>query len=71
LVVDPRLPPAWDGLGLRVRFHGSRVRVRIGSGELHLESDRPVPVHVDGIDAVVDGGGLRFGRTGESWELLT
>ncbi|MCO8128470.1 glycoside hydrolase family 65 protein [Acidimicrobiia bacterium EGI L10123] len=71
LVVDPQLPPAWDGLRLRVRFHGSRVRVRIGHEELHLESDRPVPVHVDGIDAVVEGTGLRFGRAAEGWELLT
>jgi trehalose/maltose hydrolase-like predicted phosphorylase len=71
LVVDPQLPPAWDGLRLRVRFHGSRVRVRIGHEELHLESDRPVPVLVDGIEAVVDSVGLRFGRTAEGWELLT
>lgn len=71
LAVDPRLPPPWEGLRLRVRFHGSRLQVRIGHEELHLESDRPAPVLVDGTEATVDTAGLRFRRTGERWELLT
>ena len=29
LCVDPRLPPAWTSLALRVRFRGSRLHVRI------------------------------------------
>jgi trehalose/maltose hydrolase-like predicted phosphorylase len=69
LTIDPRLPPAWDGLRLSVRFHGSRLRVGIGSEELHLEADRPAAVLVGEVAATVDAAGLRFRRSDGGWEL--
>jgi trehalose/maltose hydrolase-like predicted phosphorylase len=69
LSVDPRLPPSWNGLRLAVRFHGSRVRVRIGHDELHLEADRPIAVLVGEVEATVDAAGVRLRWTGEGWEL--
>lgn len=71
LALDPRLPPSWTALRVPVRFHGSRVRVRIGHEELHLQADRPADVLVGEIAATVDDAGLRFRRAGESWELMT
>ena len=48
LAIDPRLPPAWAALEIRVRFHGSRVRVRVERDGLRIDSDGPVPVTVAG-----------------------
>ena len=71
LVVDPHLPPAWDGMRLSVRFHGSRLRVGIGPDEVHLEADRPTEVLVGETEATVDAAGLRLRRTDEGWEPTT
>ena len=71
LAIDPRVPPAWNGLRLAVGFRGSRVRVRIGHEQLHLEADGPADVLVGDVAATVDTAGLRFRRVDERWELMT
>ena len=61
LAVDPRLPGPWRALDLRVRFRGSRVRVRIEPGSTLVEADPPVLVVPRGGDAaLVPAGGARF-----------
>jgi alpha,alpha-trehalose phosphorylase len=39
LVVDPRLPDGWDELELRIRFRGSRGRVRVRHEGVTVEGD--------------------------------
>lgn len=71
LAVDPRLPPAWSGLGVRVRFLGRRVQVRIEHDRLHLVADGPVGIEVDGRTYTVEPGGLELRRRGPTWEVQT
>jgi len=70
LCVDPRLPPAWPGMALRVGFRGSRVQVRIEHDRLRLEADHPVGVEVDGRPVTVDAAGVELRRHGPSWEVI-
>lgn len=44
LAIDPRLPPGWDALELRVRFRGARVRVRMERDGLRLATDRELEI---------------------------
>jgi trehalose/maltose hydrolase-like predicted phosphorylase len=48
LTLDPRLPAQWDALELRVRFRGTRVRVRLEHGAVELETERPVRIALAG-----------------------
>jgi trehalose/maltose hydrolase-like predicted phosphorylase len=41
LAIDPLLPPGWETLELRVRFRGSRVRIRIREGSVEASADPP------------------------------
>ncbi len=38
LVVDPRLPPEWGAIELRLRFRGSPLRLRIDRGGVELDA---------------------------------
>ena len=42
LAIDPVLAPGWESLELRVRFRGSRVRVRIREGAVEASADPPL-----------------------------
>ena len=42
LGLDPALPPGWESLELRVRFRGSRVRIRLLPGVLEARADPPL-----------------------------
>jgi trehalose/maltose hydrolase-like predicted phosphorylase len=42
LAIDPVLAPGWEPLELRVRFRGSRVRVRIREGAVEASADPPL-----------------------------
>lgn len=42
LAIDPMLPAAWDSLAVRVRFRGSRVRLRVLPGAVEASADPPV-----------------------------
>ncbi|MDQ4097194.1 MAG: glycoside hydrolase family 65 protein, partial [Actinomycetota bacterium] len=71
LVVDPRLPPSWSGLEIRVCFHGVGVRVRFDHRALTIDADGPAGVIVDGTPYTADSGTLTFSRNGPRWELTT
>ena len=45
---DPRLPAAWQGVELKLRYHGRRLRLRAGHDRLELATDDPVPVRLPG-----------------------
>jgi trehalose/maltose hydrolase-like predicted phosphorylase len=58
LRVDPRLPPGWGSLGLRLRVRGSRVRVRIEPDCVTVWADPPVPVRIgDAASTTADSQG--------------
>jgi trehalose/maltose hydrolase-like predicted phosphorylase len=53
LMVDPRLPPEWGAIELRLRFRGSPFRLRIDRGGVELEA----------------GPELTLQRRDDSWEV--
>ncbi|HEY5145004.1 MAG TPA: glycosyl hydrolase family 65 protein [Solirubrobacteraceae bacterium] len=55
LAIDPVAMPGIDALDLRVRFRGSRVRLRITSGEAQISASPPVSVVASGGDPVEVG----------------
>lgn len=71
LVIDPRLPHDWAALEITVRFRGSRLRVRIEHGGLHLHADQPAPITIDTTPHVVESKGLEFRRRGRNWEVTS
>ena len=62
LVVDPRLPQEWEELELRVRFHGTPVRVCIERDETTVVTARPISVRfgANGPARVCGPDGTRF-----------
>jgi trehalose/maltose hydrolase-like predicted phosphorylase len=69
LALDPRLPTAWRALELRLRFRGSRVRVRIEPAATWVYADPPVPVIPRGGRPVVassSGARLALDSRGEA-----
>ncbi len=52
LQLDPRLPPEWELLELRLRFRDAKLRVRLTTGEIELKADRPVRVSIAGAEPV-------------------
>jgi trehalose/maltose hydrolase-like predicted phosphorylase len=70
LRIDPVLPPSWSAIELRVRFRGSRVRVRKERARLTISADGPVSVVVGGTPYVTGSRDLQFQRHGPSWESL-
>ena len=70
LAVDPRLPREWAALEIRVRFRGSRVRVRTEHGHLSIHADPPVGVLIDSSQFRAIPTGIEFERRGAAWRLL-
>lgn len=50
LELSPRLPTAWDGLGLRLRFRGQSLGIHAGHDQVAISCERPLLVAVDGGD---------------------
>jgi trehalose/maltose hydrolase-like predicted phosphorylase len=48
LEVDPRLPSEWGSFEVRLRFRGSRVRIRIEPGDVTVWADPHIPVRIEG-----------------------
>jgi trehalose/maltose hydrolase-like predicted phosphorylase len=63
LAIDPRFPPGWESLELRVRFRGSRVRVRIRQDAVEASAEPPLCVRRPGGDLV------KLTRTPRAFEL--
>jgi trehalose/maltose hydrolase-like predicted phosphorylase/phosphoglycolate phosphatase-like HAD superfamily hydrolase len=62
LVLDPRLPEAWDALELRLQYRGYPLRIRIEHEALEIDAHPAVPVSVGGRL------GRRFVRREGTWE---
>jgi alpha,alpha-trehalose phosphorylase len=71
LHIDPVLPPSWTALEMRVRFRGSRVRVRKERDHLSIDTDRRTAVVVGGTPFTAGPGRLQFRRRGPYWEPIT
>jgi len=69
LHVDPRLPPTWSALEIRVRFRGARVRVRVDHEGIIVTTDRPVTMVVGGSTFDVEPGSLELRHRGSEWEV--
>ncbi|MGB8649218.1 MAG: glycosyl hydrolase family 65 protein [Mycobacteriales bacterium] len=69
LLVDPHVPPAWGRLDVRLRFRGSRLRLRCSSERVELRADSPVPLAVAGKPAVLGPEGLLLQRARDGWEV--
>ena len=59
LHVDPHVPPAWGALDVRLRWRGSRVRLRCTADDVQVTADPPVPVQVQGRAGTAHPDGLR------------
>jgi beta-phosphoglucomutase family hydrolase len=68
LTIDPRLPPAWEAMEVRVRFRGSPVRVRVERNELRVDADRPLPLTITDVDYDLAGRSLTLHLHGPVWE---
>jgi trehalose/maltose hydrolase-like predicted phosphorylase len=68
LLVNPRLPPSWSALELRVRFRGVPVRVRVDHTALTIDAEGTTGVLVDGAAYTAGPRTLSFARTGPRWE---
>ena len=68
LAVDPRLPGAWNGLDLRLRFRGVPLRVRAEHELVAVDAGAPVAIRV-GDTSAVSGRRLRWTRVDDSWEV--
>jgi beta-phosphoglucomutase family hydrolase len=68
LTIDPRLPPAWSALEVRVRFRGTPVRVRVERNELQVDAGGPLPLTVEGVAYDLAGQPLKLRRRRHAWE---
>jgi trehalose/maltose hydrolase-like predicted phosphorylase len=71
LRMDPRLPPDWSALEIRVRFRGSRVRMRRERASLVVEADPPVDLLVGATACTAGPGPVELRRRGAIWEVTT
>lgn len=42
LAIDPQIAPGWETLGVRTRFRGSRVHIRIHPRAVQASADPPI-----------------------------
>jgi trehalose/maltose hydrolase-like predicted phosphorylase len=71
LHLDPVLPASWSTLELRVRFWGSRVRIRVEHSQLFLEADKAIAVVVGGTQFPLGPGRLAFRHGSGHWERIS
>ncbi len=55
LRIEPRLPPQWRGLGMRLRFRGTRLRLEIGPGGVEVIPEAPLSVRLGEGEPLVVG----------------
>jgi trehalose/maltose hydrolase-like predicted phosphorylase len=70
LRIDPRHPPAWDALEVRVVYRGSRLRIRTTDDVLDIRAAPGAAVVVGTTPYEVGPEGARFARQGPNWELV-
>jgi trehalose/maltose hydrolase-like predicted phosphorylase len=72
LAIDPRLPPSWEAMEVRLRYRGMRLRVRVEPGSFTVTSDRPLSVSVAGVELSAGGDpGTLFHLKEDTWEVVT
>jgi trehalose/maltose hydrolase-like predicted phosphorylase len=71
LHVDPRLPPNWRSLELRVQLRGSRLRIRIEPSGFRVDADAPITVEAGGTALVVGPGTREFPHDATHPEVRT
>jgi alpha,alpha-trehalose phosphorylase len=71
LALDPRLPPEWGGLELRLRFRRSRMRVRLERDALAVAAEPATLLDVAGLPEAVEAlpTGIRLERRDDRWEV--
>ncbi len=69
LSIDPRLPPSWGSLEIRVRFRGRRLVVTVGHDWLQLVADGPTPVEIDDVAYDVGPRPVELTRRGRRWRI--
>ncbi|HET7486964.1 MAG TPA: glycosyl hydrolase family 65 protein [Acidimicrobiales bacterium] len=69
LAMDPRLPPSWSALDVRVRFHGRRLRLVKERSTFTVTADSPVGVSLDGRPYTAGPRGLVLRRSRNTWEV--
>jgi trehalose/maltose hydrolase-like predicted phosphorylase len=70
LAVDPRLPAAWNGLDLRLRFRGVPLSLRAEHEFVTVDAGAPVGIRVGDAPAAT-GQRLRWARVNDSWEVCS
>jgi trehalose/maltose hydrolase-like predicted phosphorylase len=69
LELDPRVPEAWGSLEIRLRFRGTKVRIRIAPTTLDVWADGPVQVRLRGGTVMRLGPGRRrWSRSSRRWK---
>ena len=68
LAVDPRLPEAWNGLDLRLRFRGVPLRLRAEHELVAVDAGAPVRIRA-GDAPPATGQRLRWTRVNDSWKV--
>jgi trehalose/maltose hydrolase-like predicted phosphorylase len=63
LAIDPVLATGWEGLEVRVRFHNSRIRVRVKPDAVEASADPPIAA------LSPDGERVQLDRAPKSFEL--
>ncbi|MGZ8593976.1 MAG: glycosyl hydrolase family 65 protein, partial [Actinomycetota bacterium] len=69
LELDPVVPETWGALEFRLRFRGSRLRIRVSPASLEIRAEEPTRVRLRGGTVVSVGPGLRhWSRSGQRWK---
>jgi trehalose/maltose hydrolase-like predicted phosphorylase len=69
LELDPLVPDDWRALEIRLRFRGTRVRVRIEPTALEIRADEPTRIRLRGSTVMTVGpAGRRWSRSSKRWK---
>jgi cellobiose phosphorylase len=68
LIADPRLPDAWNGLDVRLRFRGVTLRLRVEHEVVTADAAAAVSIRV-GDAPPASGRRLRWTKVNGSWKI--
>jgi trehalose/maltose hydrolase-like predicted phosphorylase len=70
LLLDPRLPPEWEALELRLVYRGSRIHVRVEQTAVSARADPPCPLRIGQTRIGAAAGITRVERRRGTWEIV-
>ncbi len=70
LEIDPRVPPQWRALEVRLRFRGARVQLHCSASRLAVRAEPLAAVLVGGQPHTAGPDDLEFIRSGRRWERV-